>query len=135
MINSVSPFLKTVEKCGKAEILRKKDPVTKALISELVKNADGTYVYKKFGTRATILEKTVYDGKSRKEYVRIPTANGKGKLILKRELTRLNSFIEWFDAFYNQTGDMVKQVLKLKGVNKTIVKTDIPKKPAQRMSK
>ena len=129
-IRKIPPYLKNIETTNATRLIQKIDTKTNKVISELYSDTqNGSYVYKKYKDSTTMLEsKTVFDGKTRTQFVYKVGRNGKLKETLTRELMKFDTFIEWCDLLYNKSGKIVKEIIKVQGIKKTVVQTEIPPK-------
>lgn len=136
-ISGCTPYVKEIVENGASKTIKKIEKETKNIVSELHVNNDGSYVYKKHTNLNgnPIIYKTEFDGTNRSEFVVQKARNGKLKTTMTRQLVKLNSFIEWCDMFFDKQGEIVKEVIKVKGVAAPKIQTEIPIKPSQRMKK
>lgn len=129
-IRKIPTYLKNIETTNAKRLIQKIDPKTNRVISELYADTqNGSYVYKKYKNNDTMLKaKTVFDGKTRTQFTYKVGRNGKLKETLTRELMKFDTFIEWCDLLYNKSGKIVKEVIKVQGIKKPVIQTEIPPK-------
>lgn len=133
-IRRISPYTKNIETIGSTKLIQKINTKTNKVISELYSDSQKrSYIYKKYKNNDTILEaKTVFDGKTRSQFTYKISKNGKIKETLTRELMTFDTFIEWCDLLYGKSGKIVKEIIKVQGIKKPVIQTEIPTKKGLR---
>lgn len=129
------PYIKEIATENGAKTIKKINRQTKKVMAEITIHDDGRYLYKKHSSEGPVIFKSEFDGKDRFDYLVQKSRNGRQKTILTRQLMKLNSFIEWCDMYFNSKGEIIKEVIKVKGVKIPKVQTDIPPKPVHKVKK